>query len=118
MPRGDGVREILWFSRIFFWLAMHQLRRDRRPGDHGKSNLEKIILAVFREENAVHTECHGRFEFNPELAEKRNEFVLYAGIISGVRKEKRPSFGFSRSIFPKAHSTADLTSVKSTGFIA
>ena len=30
----------------------------------------------------------------------------------------KPSLRLSRSIFPKAHSTADLTSVKSTGFIA
>ena len=118
MPRGDGVREILRLSRIFFWLAMHQLRRDRRPGDHGKSNLEKISLAAFREENAFYPECTCRFEFNPERAEKRNELVLYAGTISGVRNEKNPSLRFSRSIFPNAHSTADLTSVKSTGFIA
>jgi len=97
---------------------MRQLRRDRRPGDLGKSNLEKIILAVFREESAVCPECNCRFEFNPELAEKQNAFVLYAGTISGVRKEKIPSLRFSLSIFPKAHSTADLTSVKSTGFIA
>ena len=75
MPRGDGVRKILRFPRIFFWLAMRQLRRDRRPGDHGKSNLETIVLVVFREENeetAVYTECSCRFEFNPALAERRN----------------------------------------------
>ena len=70
---------------------MHQLRRDRRPGDHGKSNLEKISLAAFHEENAFYPERTCRFEFNPERAEKRNEFVLYAGTISGVRKEKNSS---------------------------
>lgn len=45
-------------------------------------------------------------------------FILYAGTISGARKEKNPSLTLSRSIFPKAHSTADLISPKSKGFIA
>ena len=45
-------------------------------------------------------------------------FILYAGTISGERKEKNPSLTLSRSIFPKAHSTADLISPKSKGFIA
>jgi hypothetical protein len=40
-------------------------------------------------------------------------FISYAGTISGMGKEKKPSLRFSRSIFPTAHSTADLVSPKS-----
>jgi len=83
-----------WFS------ARVKLCKEENKGD-----------ALFRERDC-------RFEFNPELAERWDQLMLYVGTISGVRKEKRPPLRFSRSILPKAHSTADLTSVKSTGFIA
>ena len=43
--------------------------------------------------------------------------ALYAKTICGIRR-KNPSFGFSLSIFSKAHSTAKRISSKSTGFIA
>ena len=71
------------------------------------------------EENAlcIKYDCC-RLEFNHELARNWDPFVLYAVTISGARKEKKPSLALSRSIFPKAHSTADLISPKSTGFIA
>jgi transcription elongation factor Elf1 len=81
-------------------------------------NAKVRICGEENKENALGTDCDCRFEFNPELAEGWDELMLYAGTSSGERKEKNPSFRFSRSIFPKAHSTADLTSVKSTGFIA
>ena len=65
---------------------------------------------------------HLKIIFNIYLSEGFSSillfFIPYAGTISGMGKEKKPSLRFSRSIFPKAHSTADLTSPKSTGFIA
>jgi len=52
--------------------------------------------------------CRG---WSPDNISDKNVFnelgKLYAGTIFGMRKEKNPSFGFSLSIFSKAHSTAD-----------
>ena len=42
----------------------------------------------------------------------------HAGSIFGMRNDRNPSFGFSLSIFSKAHATAELISSKSRGFIA
>jgi len=55
-------------------------------------------------------------EGSPGLASIFSPF--HAGTLPGMRKGKNPSFKLSLSIFSKAHSTADLISSKSTGFMA
>ena len=46
LSRCHGLRKILWPPWAFLRLEMHLLRRDRWPGNPGKSSLEKIILPV------------------------------------------------------------------------
>jgi hypothetical protein len=79
-----------------------------------------IVIAPTYSCTQPHTKEKGKDSPKDNTALHPSFSPHHAGAPLGMRKGKNPSFRlrFSLSTFSKAHSTADLISSKSTGFIA
>jgi len=94
-------------------------RYEKEPLSFTGVLLERTVLMTTQAKGTV---APGRVCRKPTRSRNaisiKKHFDFMLGTLSGMRKGKNPSLGLSLSIFSKAHSTADLISSRSNGFIA